>query len=213
MDTKKFAENFIRPHMGRRLIALAVGLTAMGAGIAVFTAVGFGTDPCSTFTLGVARHTGVSFGTCQMVFNLLLFLPVLRCDLSRIGVGTIGNMVGVGYVADFFMAILRRVLPEGGLSMPARVLMFAVTMVLFLIAVSLYMVADLGVAPYDAMPQLLAARWKRFSFRAIRMGWDILFLTLGFLLGSAVGLTTLLTGFCLGPAIVFVSDRVRPWLT
>ena len=199
--------------MGRRLIALAVGLTAMGAGIAVFTAVGFGTGPCSTFTLGVARHTGVSFGTCQMVFNLLLFLPVLRCDLSRIGVGTIGNMVGVGYVADFFMAILRRVLPEGGLSMPARVLMFAVTMVLFLIAVSLYMVADLGVAPYDAMPQLLAARWKRFSFRAIRMGWDILFLTLGFLLGSAVGLTTLLTGFCLGPAIVFVSDRVRPWLT
>ena len=144
---------------------------------------------------------------------MLLFLPVLRCDLSRIGVGTIGNMVGVGYVADFFMAILRRVLPEGGLSMPARVLMFAVTMVLFLIAVSLYMVADLGVAPYDAMPQLLAARWKRFSFRAIRMGWDILFLTLGFLLGSAVGLTTLLTGFCLGPAIVFVSDRVRPWLT
>ena len=49
--------------------------------------VGFGTDPCSTFTLGVSARTGISFGTCQLAFNLLMFLPVIRFDLSRIGIG------------------------------------------------------------------------------------------------------------------------------
>ena len=92
-----------------------------------------------------------------------------------------------------------------------RIALFAVSMAAFLIAAAFYMVVDLGVAPYDAIPQLIAARTNRLSARAIRMLWDISILSLGFLLGSTVGLTTLITGFCLGPAIAFVSSRVRGW--
>ena len=95
--------------------------------------------------------------------------------------------------------------------MTARVLMFAVSMAAFLIFAAFYMVVDLGVAPYDAIPQLIAAHTNRVSARAVRMLWDITILSLGFLLGSTVGLTTLITGFCLGPAIAFVSDRVKSW--
>lgn len=211
MNFEKIAASFHRPRMGRRLIALTLSLTVMGAGIAVFKTVGFGTDPCSTFTLGVAERTGISFGTCQMFFNLLLFIPVIFQDLSRIGIGTIGNMIGVGYIADFSMRIINALLPEGGLTMTARVVLFSLSMVIFLIAASFYMVVDLGVAPYDALPQLVAARVKRLNFRVIRMIWDLFFLSAGFLLGSTVGVTTVITGFFLGPAIVFVSDHVKTW--
>ena len=41
------------------------------------------------------------------------------------------------------------------------------------------------------------------------MCWDVGALTLGFLLGSTVGLTTVVTGFCLGPAIAAVRERVK----
>lgn len=197
--------------MGRRLAVLTVSLIVIGICVAAFKTVGFGTDPCSTFTLVVSARTGVSFGTCQLAFNLLMFLPVIRFDLSRIGVGTIANMAGVGYVADFCMRLIELHTPPEGFSMAARVLMFAVSMAAFLIAAAFYMVVDLGVAPYDAIPQLIAARTNRISARAIRMLWDITILSLGFLLGSTVGLTTLITGFCLGPAIAFVSDRVKSW--
>ena len=132
-------------------------------------------------------------------------------DLSRIGIGTIGNMVGVGYIADFAMRIISAHLPEGGLTMAVRVVLFALSMVIFLIAASFYMVVDLGVSPYDALPQLIAARVKRLNFRTVRMIWDISFLSAGFLLGSTVGVTTVITGFFLGPAIVFVSDHVKSW--
>lgn len=208
---QKLAGQFVRPRMGRRLLALTLSLIALGACVAVFKTVGFGTDPCSTFTLGVSAWTGVSFGTCQLVFNLLMFVPVLRYDLSRIGIGTIGNMVGVGYIADFCMGLIQPAIPAEGLSMTARVVMFALSMAGFLIAASFYMVVDLGVAPYDAIPQLIAARTKRWSYRRVRMLWDISVLSVGFFLGSTVGLTTVITGFFLGPVIVFVSDRVRGW--
>ena len=195
------AANFTRPRMGRRLAVLTVSLIVIGVCVAVFKTVGFGTDPCSTFTLGVSARTGISFGTCQLAFNLLMFLPVIRLDLSRIGVGTVANMVGVGYMADFTMWLMSPHIPPEGLSMTVRIVLFAVSMAAFLIAAAFYMVVDLGVAPYDAIPQLIAARTNRLSARAIRMLWDISILSLGFLLGSTVGLTTLITGFCLGPAI------------
>lgn len=197
--------------MGRRLLALTLSLIVIGMCVAVFKTVGFGTDPCSTFTLGVSARTGISFGTCQLLFNLLMFIPVIRCDLSRIGIGTIGNMVGIGYIADFCMRVINAGLPEGGLSMPSRVALFALSMAAFLIAASFYMVVDLGVAPYDAIPQLISSKTQKLSYRSIRMIWDVSILSAGFFLGSTVGLTTLITGFCLGPAIVFVSKHVKNW--
>lgn len=211
MKLEAIAANFTRPRMGRRLVVLTISLIVIGICVAVFKTVGFGTDPCSTFTLGVSARTGISFGTCQLVFNLLMFLPVIHFDLSRIGVGTIANMVGIGYVADFCMWIIGLHSPPEGFSMTARILMFAVSMAAFLIAAAFYMVVDLGVAPYDAIPQLISAHTSRLSARTIRMLWDISILSLGFLLGSTVGLTTLITGFCLGPAIAFVSNHVKSW--
>lgn len=211
MNGKNLAAHFQRPHMKRRLLALAVSLTLMGVCIAVFKTVGFGTDPCSTFTLGVSARTGITFGTCQLVFNLLMFIPVIRFDLSRIGIGTIGNMVGVGYIADFCMHIIDRVIPSEGLPMAARIPMFAVSMAVFLVAASFYMVVDLGVAPYDAIPQLIAAHTGKLSYRGVRMIWDLSMLSMGFLMGSTIGLTTLITGFFLGPAIMLVSKCVHGW--
>lgn len=211
MKPETFAANFTRPRMGRRLAVLAVSLIVIGICVAVFKTVGFGTDPCSTFTLGVSARTGVSFGTCQLAFNLLMFLPVIRFDLSRIGVGTVANMVGVGYVADFCMRVIQLYTPAEGFPMAARVLMFTVSMAAFLTAAAFYIAVDLGVAPYDAIPQLISAHTVRLSARGVRMLWDLSILFTGFLLGSTVGLTTLITGFCLGPAIAFVSARVASW--
>lgn len=211
MKLETIAAHLTRPRMGRRLAVLTVSLMVIGTSVALFKTAGFGTDPYSTFTLSISARTGVSFGTCQLVCNLLMFLPVIRFDLSRIGVGTVANMVGIGYVADFWMWIIGQHTPPEGFSMGARILMLLVSMAAFLAAAAFYMVVDLGVAPYDAIPQLIAAHTSRLSARAVRMLWDILILSIGFLLGSTVGLTTLIAGFCLGPAITFVSDHVKHW--
>lgn len=211
MNQATLREKFMRPRMGRRLLALAVSIFTMGVCVCAFRVIGFGTDPCSTFTLGVSARTGVSYGTCQFLFNLLLALVVVRFDISKIGVGTAANMLGVGYTADFFVYLFDRFRQGEPLSMASRLILLAVSMSVFLVAASFYINVDLGVAPYDGVPQILAARAKRLSPRGVRMLWDISILSVGFLLGSTVGLTTLLSGFCLGPAITAISKRVEKW--
>ena len=83
VNVQDLAGHLIRPRMGRRLLALTLSLIVIGVCVAVFKTVGFGTDPCSTFTLGVSARTGVSFGTCQLVFNLLMFVPEDRYEQDR----------------------------------------------------------------------------------------------------------------------------------
>lgn len=201
---------WIYPRAGRRVAALLVSTMLMGVGVALFTMVGFGTDPCSTFSLGASQRTGISYGTCQLMLNAVLFIPVLLKDPSRIGLGTLANMLLVGYCADGFRWLTGPVVTPQS-PMGIRLLCFFVTLILFLLAASLYMAVDLGVAPYDALPQMLAKKVKKVSFRTIRIVWDVSFLVLGFLMGATVGLTTLLTGFCFGPAIVAVRKRTEPW--
>lgn len=210
-QAKQFILNMRRPRMGRRVAALCLSIAALGLGVAVFDLIGLGTDPCASMNLGISRVTGWSFGSIQLGLNALLMLFVIRRGAGHIGLGTVLNMVCIGYIAEFFMALFARVPALANLTMLARLALFVPMMALFLLAASFYTVVDMGVAPYDAVPLILAAGQKRRSFRTIRMCWDVGALVVGYVLGATIGLATLVTGFCLGPAIAAVSARVSPW--
>ena len=200
-----------RPKMARRLPALFIAVTLMGLGVAVFDMViGFGTDPCSTMNLGIARTLGVPFGTMQLIINIIMLLAVLRFDADRIGIGTLANMVLVGYVVEFFMWIIGMFPALADLSLAERAVLFVPVQLLFMLAAAVYMVADMGVAPYDAVPQIIAAR-KNWSFRYVRMAWDIFMMTGGYLLGSTVGLVTMVIAFGMGPLVAYLAKKLHPF--
>lgn len=198
-----------RPRMARRVIALFGSIFMMGFCVAVFRLIGAGTDPCSCMNLGISGRLGISFGTWQLTLNIVLLLIVLRFAKEKISLGTLVNMVFVGYIADFFMYLLGGFIPEPGLSLAARALIFVPAVVVFLLAASIYLTVDLGCAPYDALPMIIAAHTDRFSYRVIRMAWDLAALSIGFLLGATVGIATLITGFCIGPVVTAVGARIQ----
>lgn len=203
---------FCQPHMGRRCVVLLLSVTMMGLCVAIFDQIGFGTDPCSVLNLGVARLLGMQFGTYQLLYNCLLLLLLLALkEWRRIGLGSLANMVLVGYTKDFFDWVINSIHPLTGESLMVRVAAFAPAMALFLVAVSFYMVVELGVAPYDAIPQVIAARQKRVGFSTVRVIWDVTVTVLGFLAGSTVGVVTVITGFCLGPIITAIANRFRKY--
>ena len=78
---------------------------------------------------------------------------------------------------------------------------------IFILAVSLYLAADLGCAPYDAAPELISERAK-IRFTPVRMIWDVCAVVGGAMLGSSVGLTTLVCALGVGPAASFVKAAV-----
>ena len=200
-----------RPKMERRIPAVLFSVTMMGFCVAVLDRIAFGTDPCSCFNLGFSAKIGWSFGTWQMLCNILLFLIVIRFDTSRIGLGTFFNALCVGYIAEFFMYVLD-FFPAINASLPllTRTLIFLPVGVLFLIVVAIYIVVDMGVAPYDAMPQILSKK-TGIPFIYTRTAWDIAFMIGGFFTGSTVGPMTLLVAFGMGPMVGVVAKRIEPF--
>ena len=185
--------------MLRRTIGMLVAVFFMGATLSLLIRVNLGTDPCSCMNLGIFRGSGVSFGTCQLCFNLLLALVVVLVNRRLIGLGTLGNMVLVGYVCDFFTWIWNQILPPAeSWSLAVRFVIMVPVLFVFVAAAAAYMTANLGMAPYDCIPFLIVNRWRKLPFFAVRITWDALAVLIGYLLGSTVGIVTVLIALAIG---------------
>ncbi len=201
-------KNGIRIYTQRR-ICHEINLFCQTAQMSLLIRLALGTDPCSCLTQGVIRHVPISFGTAQLLCHLVTFVFVLRFDMSYIGFGTVGNMVCLGYISDFFGWVWDSILPQEFFATTAvRWGLLAPVLIVFILGASTYMTAGLGSSPYDAMPFIISHRCKKLSFKAIRMIWDISFMAAGFALGGDVGIVTLGVAFFLGPVIAFMQKKL-----
>ena len=216
MLKKLYNHLFCQPHMGRRIPVLLISVILMGMCVAFFEKVQVGTDPCTVFNLSMAQNAlhWQNLGTWQLICNLILLAIILLMKEGRfIGLGSLANMVLVGYARDFFKPIVEALLPGEVESLLVRGGVFIPTTLLFLVAVAFYMVVELGTAPYDAISQIIAARQKKLSFAVVRILFDGTFATLGFLLGGQIGIFTVAAAFFLGPVISAIAAKFRPWFS
>lgn len=205
---------FARPPKFRnRMVMMIIGILLQGFGLALLIKLNLGTDPCSCLTQGVIRHVPISFGTAQLLCHLVTFLFVIRFDMSLIGFGTIGNMVCLGYIADFWGWVWNSLLPEEFFRQPvARYGLLLPALVVFILGAATYMTAGLGTSPYDGLPFIISKHVHKLSFKAVRMIWDICFMVAGFLLGGDVGIVTVAVAFFLGPVITWLGKKLRRFI-
>lgn len=190
-----------------RIFLSAFGVFMMGFSMSVLEKLHFGTDPFTCMNIGFSSVTGFSVGTVNLLVSVVLFAFVIVFDISGLGLGTLFNMVGFGYTIDLFRFIWAKVGFTGAEGDLLRYMLLAVMLILFILAVSVYLAADLGSAPYDALPVILAEMTKiRFVF--LRVLWDAAAVLIGFSLGSAVGVTTLVCALLVGPAAAIVRKVV-----
>ena len=160
---------FCQPHMARRIVVLILSVTIMGACVSVFDRIQFGTDPASVLNLGVANKL---LGTYQMLFyGALLIVVMAMRQWEFIGLGSIANMVLVGYSKDLFDVIFSsmNILNRDAMGMTERICWLVPTLGVFMVAVAFYMVVELGSGPYDAIPQIISKYVKKIPYAVIRM--------------------------------------------
>ena len=133
-----------------RILMMLAGILLIGMCVASYRMSGFGVDPFSCMNLGVSGFVGMSFGTWQLIVNALLLVIVWFTVRSCIGLGTIVNMVFVGYTADFLCWVF---LDQIGLTvtMPLRIFLLAVGTLFASLGCACYMAAEMGIAPYDSV--------------------------------------------------------------
>jgi len=214
MLRKLYNHLFCQPHMARRIPVLVISVIMMGMCVAFFEKLSVGTDPCTVFNLSISQNVlgWETLGTWQLIFNLVLLAVILLMREGRfIGLGSLANMVLVGYSRDFFKPIVEWLLPGEVESLLVRGGVFLPTMALFLVAVAFYMVVELGTAPYDAISQIISAHLPKVPFAVVRIGFDITVTVIGWLLGGYVGVFTVASCFFLGPVIQWIAAKFRPW--
>ncbi|HHX12141.1 MAG TPA: hypothetical protein GX731_04910 [Clostridiales bacterium] len=193
----------------RRVIAVFIAVILMGLSLSFLIRVNFGTDPASTMNLGLAQKFGMSFGTWQILFNGLLLIAVLIFDRRQVGIGTVANMVIIGYSTDFFTWIFDLFIPENLFTnFIVRVAVLIPSLILFIFAAATYMSVELGSSPYDAVAFIIADKLKKIPFRIVRICYDVAAAAIGYLLGSTIGLVTVVVAFALGPVITYVKGKL-----
>lgn len=198
----------------KRVSAMLASVIIMGMCISLLWIADMGTDPCTLMNQSVARVLGMSFGSYQLMFNIVMLVFVFIMNRKLIGLGTIGNMVLVGYSADFFSYIWYEIvrIPEG-LGMSVRIGILVPAMALFVFSAAVYMNSGLGMAPFDALPFLIhqkltaPGRLEKLNFRVTRTCWDAFAAFVGVLVGGHIGAMTVLTVAFMGTAVEWVGRK------
>ncbi len=201
----------------KRIILCFVAVFGMGFFLSFLILCNLGTDPATFMNKSFSNRVGISFGTLQLLVNVLMLSLVLIYDRSMLGVGTVFNMVLVGYYADFFDWIWIKVIPESYFVNPvSRWIIFLSALFCFIISVAVYINSDMGVAPYDALPIIIAEKvtnkFKTFPKFLIRIMWDALAITIGILFGRIPVVGVILMALFLGPIISMVGKVLGRFL-
>lgn len=177
-----------------RVIFVILGIIIIAFGISLFVRSEFGTDPFTCLNMGISSLTGISFGTCQLVMNLILFIFQLIFGRKDVGIGTLINAVFIGYLVDLF-DFLYSFLPQK--SLVEQILLMIIALIVIGYGVAMYMEANMGISPYDSLGVILSDRLKR-KYSIMRMAQDITCVVIGLLLGGPFGIATILMAFLLG---------------
>ena len=196
------------PALRRRVAMCIIGNIILGLGVALTKLTAFGNDPFNGMCMAVSARIGIPYAVYTPIFNLALFGLELLFGRKYIHIGTFVNWFLLCYAVSFFLWIgeLFGVTVLSGMALRLAVLVIGLIVISF--GLALYQRADLGVAPYDAIPLMVCDRWPRVPFFWARIALVGLCTVVGWLAGGIVGIGTLLTALALGPVVDFFMRRL-----
>lgn len=189
----------------RRIIVAFIGVFLTGISVGIFQNASLGTDPFTSFVTGLCNITNLSFGSFYTIICACMLIFVFIVDKHYIGIATIFNLIGNGFIADITRKILEDMIINQ--SFLVKTILLIVGVVLACFAASLYFTADLGVSAYDAMSKIMADK-KIAQFRICRIITDLICVIVGFGLKASVGIGTLVTALFMGPLIQWFNVNV-----
>jgi uncharacterized protein len=190
-------------------VRLFAGLWLFAAGVVLGLRAGLGVAPWDVLHDGIRRVSPLSFGTATILVGVVLVAVALAAGI-RPGPGTLANMLAIGVFADAMLATGI----AGDLDarpLPLRLLAVAGGVGLVALGTALYIGAGLGSGPRDSLMLALSAR-TRVRVGVVRALIEASVLVVGWLLGGAAGVGTVLYAFGIGPAVelAFRLLRVQP---
>lgn len=191
-------------HHIQRLAILIFGLTIFGIGEAFLVVTGLGNSPWVVLSEGISLNTPFNIGESTFLVSLAvlaLWIPLRQ----RPGFGTLANIVVIAAAIEIGLALIPEV---NNLSLKFFYIFFGIGLVG--IGSALYITCGLGTGPRDG---LMTGLHFKTGVRVgrVRLGIEVVALSIGALLGGSLGVGTALFALLIGQSVAIslgVVDRL-----
>jgi uncharacterized membrane protein YczE len=190
----------------KTFLVLVMGLWLFGTGESLIINASLGQSPWTVLADGLAQTLNMTIGQTTFltsVIVLLLWIPLKR----KPGLGTVMNILVIAVAIDVMIPILPS--PENVVAQSVQVLL---GILLTGIASALYITCNVGAGPRDG---LMTGLNEKTGVRVgrVRTGIEVVVLAIGWLLGGAVGVGTLLFALLIGQSVAIsfgLVERISP---
>ena len=175
----------------RKLLQVLIGTTLIGTGVALNFSSRLGLGPWGVFHEGISMKTTLSFGSAIIatgIFVTLLWIPLKQ----KPGIATFVDIFWIGTVADLVIGL--------GLEAESTTIKWVFVIVGIICigsGTAIYVGADMGSGPRDGVMVGLESRGIKIGLA--RNIIEVTALSLGWLLGGTVGLSSVVIALSIGP--------------
>lgn len=184
------------------LIVLLIGLTVAHLGVTLFLLSELGTDTFTVFIQGLSVVFGLTVGTVHVIVLCILMAVMLLTTKGYVKPGTVVCAFCGGPIIDFFTWLFGNYI-NGDSSMVIRAVSMVAGCVILSAGMSIVINSNAGTGPNDLVAVILSDKIENIEFRWVRVGCDLFFVVLGFLLGGTVGIGTIVAVCLTGPLVQF----------
>lgn len=191
----------------KKLIFFFLGVWIIQTGVAIFIGTKIGSDPFTVFTQGISNVINITPGKANMLITFTFLVIILLFSRTSINIGTVLAMISAGPFIDLMLKIFENINFDS-YNIIIKMLFLVLSCVIIAIGFSLLKATDLGVAPNDVIPFILSDNIK-IQYRFVRIGLDVTFVVVGFLLGGVIGVGTIIAALLTGPLIQFFMPKLE----
>ena len=192
----------------KALVILLVGLTVAHLGVTLFLLSELGTDTFTVFIQGLSRVFGLTVGTVHVIVLCILMVVMLLTTKGYVKPGTVVCAFCGGPIIDLFTWLLGDYINADS-AMAVRVISMLLGCVILAAGMSIVINSNAGTGPNDLVAVILSDKIEKVEFRWVRVGCDLFFVVLGFILGGTVGAGTVVAVFLTGPLVQFWLPKTK----
>lgn len=183
----------------KRYALCILGILLTSLSTAIFYLLQMGSDPIQVTLSGVADIVHIPYGTVIFLFNLTIGILMLLFARKYVRAALFLTVLCAGFLVDGYLGILSIcITPE--IPLPVKIILGIAGCILMSLGIYLYLLPELGASPTEGIGLFMAEKLG-IEYGKVRLGLDLTFAGLGFLLGGNFGIITIFAMLTTGPIV------------
>ncbi len=198
----------------KKISGVIIGTILLGFGVSLYKLSSLGQDPLSAMVYAImylCKIEHLSYMFWYIIINLIFLIIMFIFLRNKMHIGTIINLILTGVCSDLFYRLFI-FLNWYSNSLILKIIYGLLGLIIVSMGIALYGSANLGIAPYDAMPKIIANKFKKIKYKYARIMIDLFCTIIALLIGviilrrnDIININTILNFIFMGPLIAFFS--------